>query len=227
MNIAYIFPHLGLGDQIISNGLVRHYSELYDKIYLFCKPQYLSNVSYMYRDNINIHFLSLNDNEVIEFMKINPNNNYIVTGHTNEYFKLIDSSVETFDTLFYKILNIDPNIKWDKFYYERNKEKELSAFYETYNLKNEEEYIFIHESVGRKVYRNIDKSIKQIHPDNMNLNIFDYLYIIEKAKEVHVMNSSFMNLIDCMQLKHNNLFYHEYARPGINTTLKLNWTIYK
>jgi septal ring factor EnvC (AmiA/AmiB activator) len=33
---------------------------------------------------------------------------------------------------------------------------------------------------------------------------------IEKAKEVHVVNSSFMNLIDCIQLRNDNLFYHEY-----------------
>jgi len=61
----------------------------------------------------------------------------------------------------------------------------------------------------------------------MNVGIFDYLYTIEKAKEVHVMNSSFMNLIDCIQLRQKGLFYHEYSRPDTNTVLKLPWRILK
>jgi len=225
MNIAYIYPHLGLGDQIICNGLVRHYAEIYDRIYLFCKEHYLKNVSTMYKDNPKIRFISMDDNSVKNFMAINPDNNYIVTGHTPEYFKLLVDP-ETFDLLFYKMLGLDPNFKWNKFYYQRDLESEKKV-YEAYKLKDGEDFIFIHESPERKVYKNLNTKIRRIYPDNMSLTIFDYLYIIEKAKEVHVMNSSFMNLIDCIQLRNSGLFYHEYSRPGINASLKLNWTIYK
>jgi hypothetical protein len=226
MNIAYVYPHLGLGDQVICNGLVRHYADIYDRIYLFCKSRYMSNISKMYRDTQQIRLISMDDAEVHQFMQINRDNKYIIVGHTPEFFNLVDRG-ETFDLLFYKNLNIDISLKWDKFYYERDLETEKRVFYDLYKLKDEEEFIFIHESNERKLNKNIPTNIKKVYPDNMDLTIFDYLYIIEKAKEVHVMNSSFMNLIDCIQIKKEGLFYHEYARPGINALLKLNWTVYK
>jgi len=42
-----------------------------------------------------------------------------------------------------------------------------------------------------------------------------------------VMNSSFMNLIDCIELREEQLYYHEYSRPNINTVLRLPWNILK
>lgn len=226
MNIAYIYPHLGLGDQVICNGLVRHYTEIYDSIYVFCKPRYMTNISKMYRDNSKIRLISMDDADVHQFMQINRDNKYIIVGHTPEFFGSVDKG-ETFDHLFYKNLNMDISLKWNKFYYKRDSETEKRTFYDLYKLKDDEEFIFIHESNERKLNKNIPDNIKKVYPDNMELTIFDYLFIIEKAKEIHVMNSSFMNLIDCIQIKNNGLFYHEYARPGINASLKLNWKIYK
>ena len=57
-------------------------------------------------------------------------------------------------------------------------------------------------------------------------NIFSLLKIIEHASEIHCMDSCFKHIIDSMDIKHNNLFYHMYVR-GINnsgyTQSKLNW----
>ena len=52
--MIYIFSHLGLGDHIICNGIVRYYSEIYEKVFVFVRQHNFSNVSYMYRDNPNI-----------------------------------------------------------------------------------------------------------------------------------------------------------------------------
>jgi len=225
INSIYIYHHLGLGDVIICNAIVRSYAEKYDKVFVFSKPKNLNNTLWMYRDNPEIRIISMEDFEIKQFMKIGSQNNYLIIGH-EELFKVLDKGAETFDQIFYRMANIPFEDKWNKFFIQRDLEKEKEAFYKL-KLKDGEEYIFIHESPERKIYKNINSKIKKIFPDNMNLSLFDYLYIIEKAKEVHVMNSSFMNIIDCMQLKNTGLFYHEYARPGLNATLKLDWITYK
>ena len=104
MKTIYIYHHLGFGDHIICNGLVRHYAALYDKVYVFCKPHNVKNVSYMYRDNENIELFSANDNETISFMDRNKQNNYLIIGHEKLWEKLIDDL--TFDFIFYDMAGI-------------------------------------------------------------------------------------------------------------------------
>ena len=230
MKGIYIYHHLGLGDHILLNGFVRSYLDRYDKIHLFSKPQNTKNVQYMFRDLGNrLVVIPFEDSGVRDFMRIFPMHEYVVAGHTPDFFRRIDDPAngKTFDQLFYEDQNIPFETKWSEFHFERNTAAEDRAFYESYGLKDDEEYIFIHESADRPVTREIPEGIKQIRPDKMDVGIFDHLKIIEKAKEVHVMNSSFMNLIDCIQLRQDNLFYHEYSRPNINTVLKLPWKVFK
>ena len=234
MNNIYIYHHLGLGDHFLCNAIVRIYAEKYHKVYLFCKPKYLENVSFLYRDLNNIKMIPGEMNFVDSFMKFSPNNNYLIIGHTKDYFDKLNNGIyESFDKGFYDIVNIPFEEKWNKFYLQRDLESEKNVFYNVLNLKDEEEFLFVHDEPEknrnfRKEY--IEKGFKIINANfYKNIKIYDFLYTIEKAKEVHVMNSSFSCLIDTMQLKTNKLFLHEYARTDMgnnpNHKLKLNWTI--
>ena len=44
-----ILHHLGLGDQIMLNGMVRHFAET-EHVYLTCKNCHEETVRFMYRD---------------------------------------------------------------------------------------------------------------------------------------------------------------------------------
>ena len=56
--------HQGLGDHIECQGIVRHYAETYDSVYLLCtKPHNLEAVRFMYRD----HFSHVEGVHVQEF----------------------------------------------------------------------------------------------------------------------------------------------------------------
>ena len=59
--MKYIYHHLGLGDHIICNGMVRHYKEIYGKVTVFCKPHNYENVKYMYRDDEDITVLPVGE----------------------------------------------------------------------------------------------------------------------------------------------------------------------
>ena len=234
MNNIFLYHHLGLGDHFLCNAIVRIYAEKYSKVYLFCKPKYLENVSFLYRDLNNIKMIPGEMNFVDSFMKFSPNNNYLIIGHTKDYFDKLNNGIyESFDKGFYEIVNIPFEEKWKKFYLQRDLESEKNVFYNVLNLKDEEEFLFVHDEPEknrnfRKEY--IEKGVKIINANfYKNIKIYDFLYTIEKAEEVHVMNSSFSCLIDTMQLKTNKLFLHEYARTDMgnnpNHKLKLNWTI--
>ena len=53
METVFIHHHLGLGDHIICNGLVREFAKSYN-INLFCKSKNMYNVSVMFADVKNI-----------------------------------------------------------------------------------------------------------------------------------------------------------------------------
>lgn len=236
MSIIYIYHHLGLGDHFLCNGIVRTYAEKYDRVFLFAKPHNADNVAYMYRDNPNIKIIPKDDAEVRTFINQNPFLKFLIVGIKPEWFAKFNAGYfETFDHGFYIAADVPIEDKWNKFYYERDLEKEKDTFYNKLGLKDGEEYLFVHDDQERgRFFKNefIDKGIKIIRAtDHKDIGIFDFLYTIENAKEVHVMNSSFSCLLDTMQIKHDNLFYHQYARTDMgsnpNHKLKLKWTIIK
>lgn len=236
-NTIYIYHHLGMGDHILCNAIIRTYAEKYDKVYNFAKPHNYNNVAYMYRDIKNFKLIALDDAQTKFFMMMNPNNKYLVVGITPEWFYNLDvlKLYESFDHGFYLAASVPFEDKWNKFYFERDLEKEKDAFYNKLGLKDDEPFLFVHDDTerGRHFKKEfIDNKLKTIRPvDHKNIGLFDFIYTIEKAKEVHVMNSSFSCLIDTMQIYNDNLYYHEYARTDMgdnpNHKLKLNWTILK
>jgi len=229
----YIYHHLGIGDHIICNGIVNHCSEEYEKIFLFCKPSNLKNVSFLYRNNPKICLIPMNDDQVRFFMKVNTQNEYLVIGHTPEFFRKLDVEKSiTFETGFYEMAKIPFSYKWEKFKIERDTEAEMAACKKT-GLSLGEKYVFVHDDISRKFTiknKYLSKDLRIIRPsDYPNIGIFDFFTIIQNAKEIHVINSSFSALIDCFGIESSNMFYHKYARTDMGSngeqTLRPIWKI--
>ena len=231
MKSIYIYEHLGLGDQIACNGLVRTVAEDFDVTFVFAKPKNTNNVLRMFSDNPNIRVIPMEERDVRQFMQIAPQNDYLIVGHEKLHEELIKDRQGKFDRVFYKMANVPFENKWDKFYYKRNTETEHDVFYNKLNLTDESKFIFVHDDAERPMLHDkLSQGIKIVKPDRKDISIFDFLYTIEKAKEVHCIDSSFFNLIDCIQLKNDNLFFHKYVKihlvgEGGTPTTKLNWTI--
>lgn len=225
MDSVYIYHHLGLGDHIIANGMVRTLIEGVENPFLFCKPRNFKNVKYMYSDLKNLKFILMEDDQIKNFIRFNPSNNYKIIGHEAENYR-IDRDQSPIDYIFYDIARVSLENKWSNFFIPRNKQLEDNAF-KILNLDPEEDYVFIHDAPGRIISK-LDSKFRIIKPDNENIGIFEFMGIIEKAKEVHCINSSFYCLIDCAQLKKENIFLHTYTNPGnpnLLGTYKLKWKI--
>jgi len=230
MSSVYIYHHLGLGDHIIANGIVRTIAKKYNKTFLFSKPRNFPNVSFMYRDLPNLKIMSMDDFAVQSFMTISPDNNYVIAGHA-PFWKILRSpnNKKKIDEIFYELAEVPLENKWSEFFIKRDTEREQEVF-KKLGLKEGDKFAFVHDDFQRKITRNIP-SLKIIKPDNKDFSIFDFLYTIEKAEEIHCINSSFFCLIDCIGIKKEKMYLHQYVRKDINEEatpiLGSNWQILK
>jgi len=224
-NNLYICQNLGLGDHIITNAIIRKLSKQLNKI-LFVRECNYESVKFMFRD-ISSLSLALVKDEYNMMKTVNEEklSNTLVIGLMNL------KENEYFDKSFYKELGVDFNLRWSGFYVERDKKRE-NLLLDKLGLKNNEDYIFVHDDKERNFTikdKLLPSNIKIVKPDRtLTENIFDYLAVIEKAKEIHVISSSFMFLIDSFESQ-DKLFMHHYARynPCYRLPhLKKDWVIF-
>ena len=202
--MKYIYHHLGLGDHIICNGMVRHYKEIYGKVTVFCKPHNYENVKYMYRDDEDITVLSVGEDWDV--------NVYIFENKISKdvikigFDKLMNYPMTKFDEAFYKIVELPFEYRFSKFSFLRDFDKENEAF--NYVNPNNEEYIFVHGNVDKNKIRTDLKIIE----NPIKFGVFDILRIIENATEVHIMESSIKCLVNSYVFEKPLFYYHQYIR---------------
>lgn len=205
--MKYIYHHLGLGDHIICNGLVRELINPNEEYKMFVKPHNLISVSFMFKDLENLSFLEGDDIFANNYIRNNNINreDLIIAG----FYKHPNS--KEFDDSFYLQNNLPFSYRWDKFFVDRDFESEKRVF-DYYGVK-ENEYVFIHDDKDRNI--NIDLSyivnnhLKIVKPEkNITKNIFDYCLLMEKSVEAHFIDSSFRLLYDSLLSQKDNLFYH-------------------
>lgn len=206
----YIYHHLGLGDHIICHGIVRNICRKFsnEMNILFVKPQFLESVSFMYNDIANIQYMTMNDNQVHEFLKGVNKESIVYIGHQHleEYIK----ESKTFDKAFYDQVGLNFKKRWTHFIIRRDLQREIALFNK---INPPEKYIFLHDDPKRGLVIDrshfINKDLPVIIPDiTLTNNIFDYLTLMDKAEEIHCIDSSFKLMADSVLNRNHNLFYH-------------------
>lgn len=213
--MTYIYQHMGLGDYFMCNGLIRTLIDEHGEYTLFVKEIYETSVKQMYSDLSNMKFIVANSiDEISRILNsiFKDGDSHICIGYSMPNF----GKPVTTEEWFYFQHNIELENKWSKFKANRNKERELQLF-DKFDVK--EEYIFVHDDNenthpahrGPKTIKDellpTDIRIIRVNPE-LTDNIFDYCLLIEKAKEVHCIESCFAYMTDLLNL--NGLFIHEY-----------------
>jgi hypothetical protein len=225
--MKYIYHHLGLGDHIICNGIIRHFVQLYNEVSVFCKPHYEKNVRYMFKDDERIKILSIGgDSDVNNYISSkNIINDVVFVG----FGELYRQGAKTFDESFYKIVNLPFEQRFEKFKFLRNLEKEK----EILNILNPsgEPYIYVHDDKERgfEIDRNKIKSNLKIIENDKRFLMFDMLGIIENAEEVHMMQTGMKDLINSFIFNKPKFYLHWYVRNyddfldsvGLNSFIKI------
>jgi len=205
--MKYIYQHLGLGDHVICNGLIRTVIDERESYSMFVKSHNLTSVKFMYRDLPNLNFIEGDD----EFAQSYLRNNFV----TMDKLILIGfcqmplPGARDFDDSFYLQHGVPFEKRWSAFKVERDLESEKKLF-DKFNVK-EGEYIFIHDDADRNLI--IDDSVVQnkelriIRPlKGLTDNIFDYCYLMEHSAESHFMDSSFRLVFDSLGLRDTKIF---------------------
>lgn len=220
MDNILIYHHLGLGDHLICNGLVRNICENNKNNFLLpAKKHNFQTVKFMFRDLNNLTVVSVDKDECVNSLSSEINCKVLTIGH-----QFLDP-YKQFDQSFYNQLGISFDKRWLSFFVQRDYDREVEL-YNRHNIKND--FIFVHDDSDRGMTIESkylqDKNI--IRADRKQTNIlFDYLSILENAKEIHCIESSFLFLVDSFNFK-GKLFNHRYSRqyPENNTpTLRNKW----
>lgn len=210
MEQYFIYQHMGLGDHFVCNGEVRSIIERMGRkhqYFLFVKPHNHKTVAQMYKDLDCLHFLVGDDYFVRNYITSVgiPRNSVILIGHIDWVYK--DKS---FEQNFYLQNSIPFENKWTHFGCPRNTEGEKRV-YDSYNIN--QDYIFVHDDARFFVNESrLPKDVRIVRPtQGLTESIIDYALLIERAKEVHCIESSFGFMVDLMNLN-QNFFVHRYAR---------------
>ena len=209
-----IYHHMGLGDHISCHGIVRHYCSLWEKVLLCVKPRNYENVKYMYNDLSNLDFIVGEDGQIMNHLQQNQNNMDILTvgavtinGWVPE---LVRHDGGNFEEQFYKMADVPFDYKCEKFFINRDMSKEMSLFNSLGLVEGQ--YCFVHTDGSPLVEEYFeDKTLRRVQPNTGGF--FDWIYIIQNAKEIHCMDSAYICLVDCLELDENiKLFNHRYVR---------------
>ena len=223
-NQIIVHHHLGLGDNIVCFGLVNKLSEKYDKIYLPIKDRYADMIRYLYKDNKKIKFFEVSySNSNFDVLMFSNKNDLPILRIGFEKQKN-----EPFNTWFYDQLGYDYSLSYDYFLLKNHQEKAEELYkhlIKFYNITDEKYQLVHSESYNNKFTLNINQDLDSIYVEkdsDIFKNIFFYTKVIENAKEIHCINSSFIHLVDRIA-EDKPLFYHKIRHS--NFFLSDKWQV--
>ena len=219
----FVKHHLGLGDCIIHNGMVRKVvsNNPNCQVFVSCKPHNYDNIKFMYKDESRINILELDDSGTHEHL-LNNKYDLVISSHFDTGVKFDYSFYG--DDAFYLHAGFDPKVRTKNFYVERDYEKEEFLFKKLTQKIGTEKYIFIHEKPEQNIIINRNKlnSDLPIILAKPEYNFFDLLTLIEKAQEVHVISSCFLSFFMVKKLN-DKTFAHMYVdRSELTDMVKRN-----
>jgi len=152
---AFIATHMGNGDHLTTNGLVRYYSTLYDTVTICCYKKNLHNLEEFYADDKSIKFFPIDPLMVRSQIRARSKKMVMVKfdpSHVKEEAMKYDKFITTgfwkeqviYDELpfcFYVLTGLNYNIFWNYFYVPTS-----NVAQELYNSIKDYDYIFVHNS---------------------------------------------------------------------------------
>jgi len=222
-----------LGDNIICNGLVREYCKKYERVGIFCIPRYKTSVSFMLRDLPNVELIMTKNHRRKQYYKFRHALRLTARhyGRVVELYNDPETGIKA-ERQFYAYAGVPHEKKWSSFHVGRDYGRERDFFN---RVVPAQPYVFVHDDSAYGAPISLPmaslKNAPVVRADpGLTGNIFDYCSVIEKAAEIHAVDSVFMFLADCLSYDHprQKRFVHRYARqnpPWNLPVLKKNWTI--
>lgn len=225
----FFLPHLGLGDQLVNQGLVNLFLDKFNYVILVIKGQQEDTLKALYSYTSRVIFYNINhDNEISPRYGFNIDKFISFVKDSGYYFYLQFSHCiyrepklhgDCFNKSFYLELGVNPDEQYNQLKLVRNKERELELYnklVETYG----ENYVIVHQDKQRGFYldkTHIKTDLPVFYIGECDIvrsnNLLDFCMIFEKAHELHLMPSSISILCDLLDIN-KNIYIHLYSRKS-------------
>lgn len=206
--------HLGLGDHIITNGLVNTLA-VRRKVYVPCKAHNYLSVIDLFAKSPNVSVIPIADDDGAKALTEIFIGEKIRLGlfRKDREFKF-----EHWDRTMYEEVGVDFSKRWTAFRFGRTYQAPVNGD------------IFVHHDPKRgfTIPRERLPIGQEVKLDMRNYpSILSWLDNITRAREIHCIDSSFACLVDSLpNLKAKRLVLHLYARPNAHPpTYKKPWEI--
>lgn len=216
-----IAHHLGMGDHIALNGLVRHiYAREVsngNEVWLLCYQHNLNNVKFMFMDLKLQYSIIESQTEITNRINIfegKVEDLHLWGGQSFNYEEYADEAF---------CLNFNyPTSLLHEFKIIRSLDGERTAeqkLFHQYNIKDGEKFIFLHDDPKRNLlidWSKIPKGVKVVRPGT-DIPLFELLGVMEKADECHLISSSFLCIAlyakVCKNVTAHLYVKNEYLKP--------------
>jgi hypothetical protein len=204
-----IVHHIGLGDHIMLNGMARHLSQI-RRIIILVNIGHKESIDFMYRDcpaitvdahdNLETNMRNVLFNYVNTGCEILPLATYGLQDQIWKAFAHGDTPFVTWAHLPYFQAKVNPEYMKTKFHVERDPEREQACMVR-HDLTGKD-YIFVHSEPARHKPNIVESQYQVFNPDPTEtpFNVFDYLGVLENAKEIHCINSSWAWVVELCKL---------------------------
>ncbi len=215
--MKFLAWHLGLGDAVICSGLVTFLSKS-GKITVPCYEKNYQNIKSFFHNNANVVVRIVSGDE--EIQTIADSEPSIKLGCFIKDRKE-DKGHLQFSELFYS----DANVPFE----ERHTSCPLpDNSYAVPQVKTNADVLVCESgSAGEFKVRQSFLNDKNIIRPSMEFKLLAYAEVIKNAKEIHCIESSFLQLCEYLPTT-GKLFYHKYARPNssdFSKVFKKDWQI--
>ena len=215
-----IYHHLGLGDHIHCNGLIRFMLKQIRnaEIYIFTRENFKKMIKFMYRDEKKIKLIIIPKNINDESSYVN---NFLKKIKYFKFYKICFENIKrnlhqinknlTVDQLFYKQMNISYKKRYTQTFWQRDLVKEKKLYNKLIKIKP---YIFIHDDAKRGFTipdALINPKFNIIRNDPKN-SIFDYGLILENASQIHLMESSIRCMLETLKPKKKIFYLYKFKK---------------
>jgi len=220
MNNLYVHHHLGLGDMIHMNGMMRRIikEEKYDSIHVFSKNCHKTMVEWMYRDEPRIDVIDIDETgpevELVNQVMREVEGEFVRIGHEHYRLQNNQNGPMTCDMIFYNQVGVPYSSRFDDCYWERDLKEEERVYNKLAPKGND--YIFVHDDPSRGFVIN-DESTNpnlEIVRNDMSESIFHLGMLLENAKEIHLMESSIRCMVEFLKPKlienKVKLYFHNF-----------------
>jgi hypothetical protein len=213
MRKAIILQAFGIGDVIFAMGVAEHFIKQGYSVIWPVKPMFVEglqiaypNVCFDSDENYSPELFNIKEDKLVDGARIIP---------IRWSDRLVGKESKWWMRTKYDLYGLDYTL-WKKYaVYERNHNKEKELFYSVFGLMDGEKFNLI----NRSFRSNFTGSIN-IEPNNEIRNVeisvragyslFDYSLLIERATNIHVVNSAIFYLLELLELRAESV--HIYSR---------------